>query len=226
MQTLTRGEVRTRRLVLVDDHEMVRQGLKRLLEEDEGMRVVGEARNAEEALEVLGRTSCDFVLLDVNLPGRDGLWALERIRQLWPALPVLILTMLADGAVARRAFDLGARAYVLKDSSAEALLDALRAAGSGNSYVSPRVLSLFLEVVRTRPAPDPLTPRERDVLGLLGKGLSNDEIGHALHLSLSTVKTHLRAMYSRLGTNRAGLVVEAVRRGLVVPRGRELPGPP
>lgn len=217
MTTLTPDAVRVRRLILVDDHNLIRQGLKSLLEEEETLQVVGEAVDAEAALTLIARTPCDFVLLDINLPGHDGLWALEQIRARWPKLPVLILTMLADGAVARRAFDLGAQAYVLKNSSREGLMEALNAVEGGNSYVSPRVLSLFLETVRTQSAPDPLTPRERDVLELVGHGLSNEEVGKALHLSLSTVKTHLRAMYSRLNTNRAGLVVEAVRRGLVVP---------
>jgi len=205
---------RSRRVVLVDDHHLIRQGLRILLEGHEGIEVVADVPDAEEALRILERTPCDFVMLDLNLPGHDGLWALEQIRARWPSLPVLMLTMAADGAAARKAFDLGARAYVLKSSTLEGLLEALDAVEQGNSYVSPRVLSLFLEALHIQRPPDPLTQRERDVLALIGKGLSNDEVGRTLHLSLSTVKTHLRSMYAKLGTNRAGLVAEAVRRSM------------
>lgn len=210
------------RVLLVDDHRMFRQGLRQLLTLDEGMAVVGEASSAEEALDFLAAgTQVDVVLMDINLSSRDGLWATSQVRQRWPKLPVLTLTVHEDKRMLLRAFEAGANGYIVKTASHAELLTAIRAVQNGGVYVYSDVAAAMLDQFRS-PAPsvpragDPLSPREREVLVCLVDGMGNPEIADKLHVSVSTVKSQLRSLFNKLGVNdRTNLLLEAFRRGLI-----------
>jgi DNA-binding NarL/FixJ family response regulator len=213
------------KLLLVDDHTLVRKGLSHLLSATMEDASIEEAENAAQALESLGRSVPDVALVDIRLPGRDGLDLLREIRATWPKLPVIILTCFDDSDYVKRALADGAAGYLLKDSSPEDLLQAITVAltGSGN-VLSPRaVRNLFDNAAqaaergasRARVPDAGLTRREADILSYLAEGFSNREISKALFLSEKTVKAHLAAIFRKLGvTNRTKAAMAALGMGL------------
>jgi DNA-binding NarL/FixJ family response regulator len=221
------------KLLLVDDHTLVRKGLVHLLKVTMDEPEIAEAEDAQQAIEQLTLSVPDIALVDIRMPGRDGLDLLKEIRSTWPELPVIILTCFDQAEYVKRALADGAAGYLLKDSSPEDLLQAINVAltGSGN-VLSPRaVRNLFdnaakaAEQHNTRSSRIPesgLTPREVDILSFLAEGNSNREISKALFLSEKTVKAHLAAIFRKLGvTNRTKAAMAALAMGL----GRD-PSPP
>ena len=207
-------------VVLVDDQALVRDGL-RLILEVAGIDVVGEAGDAGAAL-VLDRTP-DIVLMDLRMPGTDGIEATRRIVESGVRTRVVVLTTFQEDELTYAALAAGASGYLLKDAGGERIVDAVRAAASGELPLSPAVAARLVEsYVRSRPAPSaeqltaPLSEREREVLGLVGAGRSNSEIAQELYISLPTVKTHMRHILAKLDLrDRASAIVLAHQCGLV-----------
>lgn len=206
-------------LYVIEDHAVVREGLRMLLQATGGMRVAGTAASASEALRDLRRSPPDVVLLDLDLGDEDGLEFLPRIQAAAPDARVLILTALRDPGRDEAAFRAGARGFVHKDSSADVVLRAVRAVASGELWFEPRILR-----AGARGAPGKhgapqafasLTDRERDIVRLIGEGLRNEEIARRLGITEKTVRNHLTAVFDKLGVSgRLELAVFAYRQGL------------
>lgn len=203
------------RLLLVDDHEVVRDGLRFLLERD-GWEVAGEAGSPAEAQAACASAPFDLVLLDLNLDGHDGLHLLATLREEHPNLPILVLSMIGDPAAARTAIRLGAGGYVVKTAPRQDLLAAVATVRSGGVHLDPRVAAGVLEDLRQAPPQPSLQEGDLQLLRSLQQGLNNQEIGALLHLSLGGVKARMRGLFARFGVNdRVSLVVEAMRRGVL-----------
>lgn len=203
------------RVFLADDHAIVLQGVRRLLEADPELRVVGEAQSAREVLKLAVDASWDLLVLDLSLPGGGGLEVLARLRQLRPTLRVVVYSMYPEAQYARRALDAGARAYVSKGRHPDELLSALRTVASGGTFVSGEAEG------GEELGAEALTEREVQVLQLLVEGRSPSQIADELSVSRSTVSTHLGQLKRKLGvTSLPGLVEHALREGLLGPRGR------
>ena len=202
---------------------MFRQGLRQLLALDPALQVVGEASTADEALSFLaGPQVVDVVLMDINLGSKDGLWATREVRRRWPSLPVLTLTVHEDKRMLLKAMEAGASGYIVKTASQEELLTAIQTVKDGSVYVYSKVAAGLLEQLRiAQPAavqdsPVLLSSRERQVLECLASGLGNPETAEKLHVSVSTIKSQVRALFNKLGVNdRTNLLLEALRRGLI-----------
>lgn len=202
------------RLLLCDDHEMVRAGLRSFLDLQDDMQVVGEAGTAEEAIALVPRLAPDVVLMDLVLPGLSGVDAVRRLKVDHPALKVLVLTSFSGEDAVLPAVRAGAAGYLLKDVKPAELAEALRTVHRGGAPLDPQVAVTVMRSV-TEPAVDPLTPREREVLGLIARGLSNRPIARELALSEKTVKAHVSAVLSKLGVaDRTQAALWAVRHGL------------
>jgi DNA-binding NarL/FixJ family response regulator len=206
------------RVLLVDDQRLVRAGLRMLCENTADLEVVGEAENGQQAVRLVEQLTPDVVLMDLRMPGVDGITATARITAARPATRILVLTTFDDDEHLYPALSAGAHGFLSKDAPPEDLLDAIRRTATGESPFSPRVLR---RLVRTAvgahtSAPEELTgltDRERDVLALVGDGLSNAEIGARLHVAVSTVKTHVTSLMTKTGAdNRVRLAVLAHRR--------------
>jgi DNA-binding NarL/FixJ family response regulator len=205
------------RLVIVDDHPVVRDGLRGMLAVPD-FEVVGEAASGDEAVAVVTALSPDVVLMDLRMPGSDGLSAIERLR----AHPcrVLVLTTYDTDRDVLPAIKAGATGYLLKDTPRDELQRAIRAAHAGEAVLSPAVATRLLGQVR-KPATEALSTRELDVLALVAKGSTNRAVAAALFISEATVKTHLLHVYAKLGvSDRAAAVAVAYERGLLRSRGR------
>lgn len=208
------------RLLLADDHTLVRAGLRALLNDIPGVTVVAEADNGEQALALALEHRPDVALLDVTMPGTNGLQAAERIRAALPGTRVLMLSMHASEEYVTRALQLGASGYLLKDAATYELQAALEAVAQGQTYLSPRVTSQLVDS-RLRPggaapATPALTPRQQEVLRQLALGYSVKEIAFRLHLSSKTVETYRAQVMERLQIrDLAGLVRYAIRTGLI-----------
>ena len=206
------------RLVVVDDHRVVREGLRYMLESDPGIDIVAEADSGEALLELLGSTEADVVLLDVRMPGLGGLGTLEVLTAEHPDLRVLMLTMHDEPAYLRRAIELGAAGYLLKSAGRAEVLEALRTVAAGGVYVQGELMgTLVAEVAGERPGGDRLlSPREREVLQLVADGLENKQIARRLGIAEATVKGYLRGIFERLGVSgRAEAVAVGLRLGLI-----------
>jgi len=208
-------------LFVIDDHPVLREGIRMLAESAGDVRVVGASATASGALDALARVGPDVILLDLDLGEEDGLAWLPRIAGAAPAARVLILTALRDRARDEEALRAGARGLVLKDTAPEVLLQAIRSLAAGALWFDPRVLA----APRAAPAqPQPpglaqLTPREREIVGLVAEGLRNEEVGRRLGITEKTVRNHLTAVFQKLGVSgRLELVVYAYDRGLARPR--------
>lgn len=202
-------------VLVVDDHPIVRAGLRAMLDADPGLRVVGEAAGGEEAVRLARELRPDVVLMDLQLgPGLDGAQATARVREL-PAPPrVLILTTYDSDADILRAIAAGAIGYLLKDAEPADLLRALRAAAAGQTVLAPAVATRL--VSRERAPALSLTPREAQVLQLVASGCSNSAIARALFISEATVKSHLVQVFAKLGVdNRTAATAEGRRRGVI-----------
>ncbi len=199
------------RILVVDDHAVVRRGLVALLGA-EGYTVAGDAGSGEEALEL----QPDVVLLDLGLPDLDGLEVLRRLSEVAAGARVVVLTMHAEEEYVLQALAAGADGYVLKMAEPEALMEAIRRALRGELYLDPAVAAPVARRAVTRVQPDPLTPREREVLALIARGFTNRQIAETLVISLNTVETHRRHILEKLGArSRAQLVAYAMERGLL-----------
>ncbi len=203
------------RVLVVEDHAVVRRGFSALLTQA-GFDCVGEAGTGEEALERAAELAPDVVLLDLGLPDISGLEVIRRMSDAAPeALPV-VLTMHGEEEYVLQALAAGAGGYVLKLAEPETVVEAIRRALAGDLYIDPAVTGPVARRAVARSEPDPLTPREREVLGLIARGLTNRQIAEDLFVSLSTVETHRRHILEKLGTrSRSDLVAYAMERGLL-----------
>jgi DNA-binding NarL/FixJ family response regulator len=202
------------RLLLVDDHPVVRDGLRGVFADDPEFEVVGEAGNGAEAVARVERLGADVVLMDLRMPEMGGVEAIRRLRQTAPAVRVLVLTTYDTDSDVLPAIEAGATGYLLKDAPREELIRAVRAAFKGESVLSPAVARRLMGQVR-RPPPEALSPRELKVLQLIADGATNREAAAKLFVSEATIKTHLLHIYEKLGVrDRAAAVGEAYRRRL------------
>ncbi|HEX9683590.1 MAG TPA: response regulator transcription factor [Acidimicrobiales bacterium] len=205
----------TLRLVLVDDHQMLREGLRRVME-DAGIEVVGEATNGADAIDVVRETKPDIVLMDVTMPGIDGIEATRRLRDVAPDSSVVMLTMHADADVFDRAIKAGAVGYLTKDAPAEDVVKAVRIAAAGDTLLSTGLAASLLTEARKEPADDILTSREEEVLQAIADGLSTQEVADTLYISLKTVKNHLASIYQKFNArDRTQAVVQGLRMGII-----------
>lgn len=189
------------RVLVVDDHPLFRQGVLHSLSTDPGLKVVGETASGEEALKLARELLPDVVLLDISMPGWSGLVTAQRITTACPATTIVMLTVSEDKDKLIAAFKAGARAYVLKGVSARELTQVVRSAASGEVYVSPSLAAEMLVSLTQGKAPDPLqelTDRERNILGLIGSGLTNREIGERIFLSEKTIKHYVTNILQKL----------------------------
>jgi len=210
----------TIRLLLADDHRMLREGLRRTLEE-EGLEVVGEAADGEEALRLAAKLRPDVVLMDVTMPVLDGVEATRQLHEHLPEIPVVILTMHADREVLARAIRAGASGYLVKDCSTDEVVRTVRLAASGETALSPELAASMLAEAQRADAPaEELEPiisrREEEVLQLVADGLSTSEVAAKLYISIKTVKNHLASIYEKLDSrDRTQAVLRAVRMGII-----------
>jgi two-component system, NarL family, response regulator DegU len=208
------------RLLLADDHTMLRESLRRTMEA-EGLEVVGEAGDGEEAARLAEELHPDVVLMDVSMPVLDGVEATRLISQRAPDVSVVMLTMHADQDVVARAIRAGAVGYLVKDCTTEQLVDTIRQAASGETALSTELAASMLEEMRAPgPAPAPaesvLSKREEEVLQLIAEGSSTTEVAAQLYISVKTVKNHLASIYEKLDArDRTQAVLQAVKMGIV-----------
>ena len=206
------------RILLADDHRMVRQGFKLILQGQDDMAVIGETGNGREAVEMAQSLKPDVVVMDVTMPELNGIEATRRIRETEPFVRVLALSVHRDGVYVREIVRAGAEGYILKESADSELIAAVRAVAQGNSYLSPEIAGSVLKDYRkhaTNPV-DLLTSREREVLQLIAEGKTNKEIATGLNLSVYTVDGHRTRIMEKLGLHSVGELVRfAVRNGLV-----------
>ena len=210
------------RIILVDDHSLFRNGLRGLLERNEGFRVVGEASSGEEFLSLLEEESfaADIVFMDFSMPGLDGAQTTERALARRPDLRIITLSMFGEESYYSRMVEAGARGFLLKDSDIGDVLEAIAAVMGGGSYFSPRLLSSLTGRMHAREhdelADDQLSSREREILVAVCRGLSNQEIADELFISKRTVDKHRANILEKTGCkNTASLVVYAIRNGIV-----------
>lgn len=211
------------RVLLADDHAMVRQGIRRFLEETDDIEVVAEATSGREALERIGEHRPDVVILDIRMPEMSGVEAARRIKDRYPQTRVLVLTAYDDEPYIFALLQAGADGYILKTAGSDELVQAVRTVYRGQSALSPEIATKVVrQTVMGKPATaadqvEPLTPRELDVLRLAAQGLTNRAIGYQLGISHRTVQGHLASIYGKLGVNsRTEAVTEAIRRGWLV----------
>ena len=204
------------RILIVDDHAVVRQGLRMFLALDDELEVVGEAANGEEAIRRAHELAPDVVLMDLLMPQMDGIAATEAIRRELPDVEVIALTSVLEDKAVYGAVRAGAIGYLLKDTQADELCRAIKAAAAGQVQLSPQAALRLMREVQVPQSPEKLTARETEVLRLLARGMSNKEIGAALVIGLKTVKTHVSSILSKLGVpSRTQAALYAVRIGLV-----------
>ncbi len=202
---------------LVEDHAFTRDGLRVAIEREPGLHVIGEARSGEEALEALASIAAEIVVLDIGLPGIDGIETCRLLKQLQPKIRVVMLTAHQLETQVLAALASGADAYCLKSTDPAGLIVAINAAVLGSAYLDPQIAHMVLDRINV-PSTEPsvLSPRELDVLRLIAEGLGNKEIAVQLEISLSTVKTHIEDILERLKvSDRTQAAVKAVRQGLL-----------
>jgi len=207
----------TVRVLLADDHPVVRAGLHGMLSAEEDLEVVAEAGSGDEAVVLAERHRPDVVLMDLRMPGVDGATATARIAAALPEVKVLVLTTYDTDADIVRAVEAGAAGYLLKDTPRDQLAEAVRAAARGETVLAPPVAAKLMTRMRA-PAPEAatLTARETEVLALVAQGRTNADIGRELHISEATVKTHLIRIFAKLEVDdRTAAVTAALRRGLL-----------
>jgi NarL family two-component system response regulator YdfI len=212
----------TIRILITDDHLIVREGLRLILETAEGFEVVGEAADGAECLRLIPDLAPDVVLMDLQMPGMDGVTAISYLRSEHPEIAIVILTTFNEDELMLRGLQAGARGYLLKDTDRRMLLDTIAAAARGKTLLKPEILSRVLALQQAQNAPVPinqetnLTDRELEVLRAVALGGRNKEIAFELGVSERTVKAHLTNIYSKLGVDsRAAAVAIATQRGLL-----------
>ena len=211
------------RVLLADDHVLVRQGIRQFLEEAGDIEVVGEASNGEEALHLAEVHRPDLTVMDIHMPGGSGVEATRRIKERWPGIRVLVLTAYDDDPYVFALLQAGADGYVLKTASADELVRAVHSIQQGQSALSPEIAAKVIRQVKSgRPGAasdqvEPLTERELDVIRLATQGKTNRQIGIELGISHRTVQGHLASIYGKLDVNsRTEAVTEALRRGWIL----------
>jgi DNA-binding NarL/FixJ family response regulator len=210
------------RILLVDDHAVVRQGLKMFLGLDSDLEVVGEAENGEEAIRLTRELNPDVVLMDLLMPVMDGVTAIAHIRRDFPDTEVIALTSVLEDEAVMKAMRAGAMGYLLKDTQAEELRRAIKAAAAGQVQLSPQAAARLMREVRAPESPEKLTERETDVLRLLALGRANKEIALELNIGEKTVKTHVSAILRKLGVpSRTQAALYAARIGLAPMAGEQ-----
>lgn len=211
------------RVILADDHPLIRQGLIAMLQESEEVEVVGEAANGRELIDSTRELDPDVVVVDIRMPDMDGIEAVRRIRKHRPEIKALMLTVHDEEAYVHEAIKAGATGYLLKTVTAEELIKGIVTVADGKAMLHPAItrqmMDDFAMMVRGEKktnGPDELSPRERDVLQLLAYGKSNKEIARELGIGAQTVKTHVSHIFTKLGANdRTGAVATALRQGIV-----------
>jgi DNA-binding NarL/FixJ family response regulator len=212
-----RPEGKNVRIVIADDHRVVREGITYMLSEEPDIEIVGDAAGGEELLDLLDDQPVDVVLLDVRMPGMSGFEVLERIGSDMPQVRVLMLSMHDQPGYVRRAVELGAAGYLLKSSGREELLRAIRTVADGGVYLQGELMEpLVADVTGTSGPPGRISPRERQVLQLIANGYENKQVATELGLSEATVKSYLRGIFERLEvTSRAEAVAVGLRLGVI-----------
>lgn len=211
------------RILLADDHTLVRAGLRLLIEREPDMVVAAEAGDGKQAIQLASELAPEVAVIDVAMPGLNGIEAASKILRLSPETAIAMLSMHSDEGYVLRCLGAGARGYVLKDSAESDLIAAIRAVAGGRAFFSPKVSRLLKEdhIIRLRAQSgtdtlETLTPREREILQLIGEGNSNKDVANRLNLSLYTVETHRGNILGKLNLHgTADLILYAVRRGLV-----------
>lgn len=202
-------------IMLVDDHPVVREGLRGMLEAEPDLSVIGEAGSGDEAVALSRVKQPDVILMDLRMPGLDGVGATRKILADRPGQRVVVLTTFETDADILRAVEAGASGYLLKDASRTELAGAIRAAARGETVLAPSVAGKLVNQVRN-PTSSPLSAREIEVLRLVAQGSTNADIGRALHISEATVKTHLLRTFGKLDvSDRTAAVTTAMRLGLL-----------
>jgi two-component system, NarL family, response regulator LiaR len=204
------------RVLLVDDHTVVRQGLKMFLSLDKDIVVIGEAQNGQEACDLSAALRPDIVLMDIIMPVMDGLTAISKIKTAQPEIEIIALTSILEDDKVFKAIHAGAMGYLMKDTKADALAKAIKGASRGEVQLDPEAAKRLIREVRTPESPEKLTERETEVLRLIAKGLSNKAIAAALVVSEKTVKTHVSNVLSKLRLpSRTQAALYALKEGLV-----------
>ncbi len=205
------------RIMLVDDHAMVRRGLATFLKVFDDLELVGEAARGAAAIQLCAHLQPDVVLMDMMMPDMDGAATTRAIRQQWPHVQVIVLTSFTDEDLVQRALEAGAIGYLFKDVSAYELAQAIRAAHAGQGTLSPAALQILIQTANQASVPgDDLTVREREVLACMATGLNNTEIAEKLTVSPSTIKSHVSNILSKLAVaSRTEAVVMALRQRLI-----------
>ena len=212
-------------VMLVDDHEVVLEGLIRILEKQGGIKIVTVARSAEEALEKIVRFPVDVIIVDIQLPGMNGIELIRRVKTDYPEIEAITLTVFDDEQLAKQAIKAGAIGYVIKDAAKDELVKAVRAAAKGESLISTSVARKLIEEI-TEPTGrkkkkeegfEELSQREVDVIKLMTRGYNNRQIADILFISEHTVKVHIRNIFRKIGVvDRTNAVLWAIERGLVL----------
>jgi two-component system response regulator NreC len=213
------------RILLVDDHDVVRSGVRMLLENEADLVILGEAGNGQQALELVEKLDLDVVIMDITLPDMSGIEVTQRIKQSHPQIAVVALTIHEDQQYFFEMLQVGASAYVPKRAAPNDLITAIRAAHRGDMYIYPSLAKLLVNDFLTRAEEgdekakmNDLTPREQEVLALLAEGKTNDDIADTLTISHHTVARHRENLMSKLGLHsRSDLVRYAIRKGLIKP---------
>lgn len=203
-------------ILIVDDHSVVRQGLRMFLSLDPELEIVGEASNGSEGVRLAAQLRPDVVLMDLLMPVMDGLTAITAVKREMPEVEVIALTSVLENEMVSGAIRAGAVGYLLKDTEAEELCRAIKAAAAGQVQLSPQAAALLIREVQIPQSPEKLTQREVEVLKLLAHGLANKEIAHELNIGEKTVKTHVSSILGKLGVlSRTQAALYAIQLGLV-----------
>jgi NarL family two-component system response regulator LiaR len=209
------------KILLAEDHTVVREGTKKLLESQNDFEIVGEANNGEEAVELAGKLRPDIVVMDIAMPKLSGIEATKQIKALYPGMAILVLTGYDNDEYVFALIEAGAAGYLLKEASGDELINAIRLVVAGEPVLHPRIIRKILDRLRTPNennaeaiSAELLTPREMEVLGLASRGMSNAEIADTLYLSVRTVQAHLRSIFNKLGVgSRSEAIVYALKKG-------------